>query len=332
MQRSDIATMETVEPVVVHEIADLIRREDDFLVIGHLRPDGDCLGSCLGLVHLLHGMGKKARFYTSGPVPEFFTYLPGYELIETTEPSDFSGTVIAVDTAELERVRDGFSMHVHANIDHHISNSKYALLNWVDADATAAGEQVYRLAAVLEQPVTREIAICLYTALMTDTGCFRFSNTNERTFRIASCLVQQGADPAAIAEAVYDSRSACSVRLTGMIYASLNYEFSGRLVWNEITRAMLEECGSTESEPEGLSSDLRSIYGVEVAILFTETPEGFCRIGFRSRGAVNVAELAGKLGGGGHRNASGALVRMPYLEGREHALKTIRGYLAGGLV
>lgn len=322
----DLLSLE--EPEIVYEIAELIRAHDSFLVIGHLRPDGDCLGSCLGLMHILKGMGKKARFYTQGPVPDFFSYLPGYEDIETAFPAHFDGPYLCVDSADPERVSDAFQPRgTVANIDHHISNTRYGTLNWVDSDATAAGEQIYRLARVLDQPVTADVATCLYTAMMTDTGGFRFSNTTQTTFRVVSALVEAGADPAAIAEAVFDSRKPGAVKLTGQVYATLKYEFAGSFVWNEVTQTLFAECGGADAEPEGLSSDLRSIEGVEVSVLFYETPDGFCRIGFRSRGRVNVSELAQLLGGGGHRAASGALVREPYPQARDRALLVIRDYL-----
>ncbi|MGI8908879.1 MAG: DHH family phosphoesterase [Candidatus Sumerlaeaceae bacterium] len=317
------------QPEVVGTIADIIRNNDDFLIVGHLRPDGDCLGSCLGLKHLLQNMGKKARFYTHGPLPDFFSYLPGFQDILTTRPHDCTGPTLCVDSADPERVHETFSpTGLVVNIDHHISNTCYGTVNWVDSEATAAGEQIYHLAAALDQPITAAIATCLYTALMTDTGGFRFSNTDDITFRVASSLVEAGADPAAIAEAVFDSRKPGAVKLTGEIYATLNYEFGGQFVWNEVTQKMFDDAGGADAEPEGLSSDLRSIQGVEVSVLLYETPEAQCRIGFRSRGKVNVAELAALLGGGGHHNASGALIREPYLKARDHALATIRHYLS----
>jgi phosphoesterase RecJ-like protein len=320
------------EPEVVHTIAELLRTHDDFLIAGHLRPDGDCLGSCLGLRELLVNMGKKVRFYTHGPLPDYFAYLPGFNEIVTTAPADYTGPTLCVDSADPERIHDTFvPTGIVVNIDHHISNTRYGTFNWIDSEATAAGEQIYRLAQVMEQPVTARMATCLYTALLTDTGGFRFSNTDDMTFRVASQLVEAGANPAAIAEADFDSRKPGAVKLTGQIYATLKYEFGGQFVWNEVTQQMFADAGGADSEPEGLSSDLRSIQGVEVSVLLYETPDNQCRIGFRSRGKVNVAELAALLGGGGHHNASGALVRQPYDQAKAHALGTIREYLTGRL-
>jgi phosphoesterase RecJ-like protein len=318
-----------VEPEVVHEICRVIRDNERFLICGHSRPDGDCLGSCLGLYELLRLMGKKVRYYTPGPVQEFFKYLPNVDKVETAMPTlPGDEIIIYVDSGDLERVHEDFRPEGFViNIDHHLSNSMFGKLNWVDTEATAAGEQIYRLALALEQPITTEMATCLFTALMTDTGGFRFSNTDQMTFRAAAHLVRCGANPADIAEAVFESRKPEAVAITGRVYESLKYEFDGRFVWNELTQDLYQSAGGDEFEPEGLCSDLRGIAGVEVSVLFHETPEGWCRIGFRSKGQINVSELATMLGGGGHHNASGAYIKAPYAETRDRGLATIREYL-----
>lgn len=323
------APEELVEPPVVREIVEIIQNNHEFLIAGHLRPDGDCLGSCLGLYSILVNMGKKVRFYTHGPMPPIFSYLPNFDKIETTIPTHKPDIYLFVDSAERERVHDDFHPDGFVvNIDHHLSNTNYGNVNWVDTEASSAGEQIYRLALVLDQPITPEIATCLYTAQMCDTGGFRFSNTDTMTFHSAAHLVKCGADPAMIAEAVFDSRKPEQVRLTGEIYATLKYEFGGRLVWNEITRELFDRCGGDDAEPEGLSSDIRGIAGVDVAILFFETPEGFIRAGFRSKGKINVSELANMVGGGGHHNASGCFVKEPYQAARDRILGIARKYLS----
>lgn len=318
-----------VEPAVVHEIAEAIRAHHSFLIAGHLRPDGDCLGSCLGLYELLRNMGKEVRFYTAGPVPDVFAYLPNIDKVETTEPRDWARDVtIAVDCSDLDRVADDFRPEGFViDIDHHVTNTRFGRLNWVDTEATAAAEQIYRLALVLGEPITPEIATCLYTGIMTDTGGFRFSNTDQMTFEAAGHMVRAGANPAAIAEAVWENRKRGQVQMTGEVYATLKFEFDGFFVWNEIRRDLFERCGG-DAEPEGLSSDMRGIEGVEISVLFYETPEGFLRIGFRSKGKVNVSRLAETLGGGGHVCASGAMIREPYESARDRALATIRAYVA----
>ncbi|MBX7246460.1 MAG: bifunctional oligoribonuclease/PAP phosphatase NrnA [Candidatus Sumerlaeaceae bacterium] len=317
-----------IEPQVVHDIARVIRENEEFLIMGHLRPDGDCLGSGLGLLHLLRGMGKRAEFFTVGPMPDYLEFLPGFDEVLTTPPSHIPKTIIYVDSGDPLRVSETFLPQGYLiNIDHHLSNSQFGQLNWVDIEATAAGEQIYRLALVLEQPFTPTIATCLYTAMMTDSGGFRYANTDQVTFQAAAHLVAEGAKPAEIAQEVYETKKRQSVVLTGLVYSNLQFEFENRFVWAEITQETYNKVGGDEFEPDGLSSDMRGIAGVEIAVLFHETKEGWFRAGLRSKSAVNVSALATKLGGGGHYNASGCYVKKPYVETREWALGLIREYL-----
>lgn len=322
----------TEEPEVVHQIASALRTRDDFLILGHLRPDGDCLGSCIALYELLRNMGKKARIYTSGPIPDTFAFLPQFDKVRLEAPNPYPPTSIFLDSGDPKRVSDDFEAQGFLiNIDHHLSNSQFGNLNWVDPEAAAAAEQIFRLAAVLGETITPEIATCLYTGLLTDTGGFRFGNTDTMTFRVASALVDAGADPANIAQYVYESRKPGSVQLVGEVYTNLHYEFGGRFVWSEVRRDVYERVGGEDAEPEGLSSDIRGIAGVEMSALFYETPDSQCRVGLRSKSRVNVSELAQSLGGGGHFNASGAFIRERYEMAREKVLSAIREYLAKNL-
>lgn len=316
-------------PAEANDIIELVHAHQKFLIVGHLRPDGDCFGSCLGLYEALRLLGKQVRFFTAGPLPESFAYLPHFDKTETTlPPADQFDATIYVDTADENRVFQGHQAQgLSAVIDHHISNSRYATHNWVDDAATSAAEMVYHFVKALGVDITPEIATCLYTGQMTDTGGFRFGNTSEMTFRVASHLVASGANPAFIAEKVWDSRSPANVKISALVLSTLNYEFDGHFVWNEVTQAMMDETGNRDAEPEGLSSEMRSIAGVDIAVLFYQTKEDYCRIGFRSRGDLNVSQLASLLNGGGHRNASGALVMQPYPQAKSHALQVIREYL-----
>jgi phosphoesterase RecJ-like protein len=324
------AAVVSAEPQVVHDIAALLRSADEFLLAGHVRPDGDCLGSCLGLFGILEQMGKKVRFFTPGPLPDFLDFLPNYDRIETEIPTTWPSTVIYVDSSDPSRVHEDFKPDgaVLINIDHHLSNSHFGRLNWVDTEASAAAEQIYRLALVLGADITPEVATCLFTGILTDSGGFRFSNADEAAFNAAAHLVRCGARPADIAGFVFENRRPESVRLVGEVYRNLHYEFDGRLVWAEIDQALYRSVGGEMFEPEGLSSDLRGIRGVEVSVLFHETSEGCCRIGLRSKSWVNVSEIATQLGGGGHFNASGAYIREPYRQVRDRSLAVIREYLA----
>ena len=323
----------TPEPAVVHQIAEAVRASHRIIILGHSHPDGDCLGSGLGLLGILDALGKDARFVTIGPLPHYLAYLPWFDRIETTLPpaEETPDLWMYVDCGDPERVDDVWKPvnGPTVNIDHHLSNTHYAGLNWVDIEAAAAAEMIYRLGKVLGVPYSAEIATCLFTGLMTDTGGFRYSNADAVTFAAASHLVGCGAHPSEIAQAVYESRKPQSVKLIGEVYATLRYEFSGQFVWNEITQDLYNEVGGDEFEPDGLSSDIRGIEGVEISALFHETVEGHCRVGLRSRGRVNVSRLAQMLGGGGHHNASGAYMKCEdYGTQRDAALEIIRKYLS----
>jgi phosphoesterase RecJ-like protein len=311
-------------------IAGVIRDNQTFLIIGHIRPDGDCLGSCLGLMAALQALGKAVRMYTAGPVPAVMSYIAGIDSVETTLPdqSQFDA-ILCVDTADASRVHAGYEPPEHLYvIDHHISNTHFGKINWVDGTAAAAAEMIYRLIGALGVDITPQIATALFTGIATDTGSFRFSNTNEATFRVAADLVSRGANAAQIAERVWSSRKPSAVKLAALVLSTINYEFDGRLAWNEVTLQMLQQAGGDEAELEGLSGEMRAIEGVQVAVLFTETETGECRIGFRSKGQVNVSTLAQLLGGGGHKNASGASLAEDYLLARHRALQVIREHLA----
>lgn len=320
-------------PAEAQQVIQRIGTAQTILIIGHIRPDGDCLGSCLGLFVALESLGKSVRFFTAGPVPPMFRYLPRFDKIETALPDvgQFD-LILCVDTADAGRVFPGYEpVGEVLVIDHHISNTHFGKINWVDGKAAAAAEMVYWLAGGLDVEISAEIATALYTGIVTDTGGFRFSNTSDTTFRIAAELTARGANAAQIAEIVWGSKSPAAVKLFALVMSTINYEFDGRLAWNEVTRQMMLSAGDDSIELDGLSGELRAIDGVQVSVLFSETAEGECRIGFRSKGQVNVSTLAQLLGGGGHKNASGASINEDYLLAKKRALQVIRDYLKENL-
>jgi phosphoesterase RecJ-like protein len=313
----------------VDAIVKVIRKASCVTIAGHVRPDGDCLGSGLGLMHLLESHGLKSRFFTPGPIPRSFSFLPGFDRIETKPPDWDCDLAIYVDSADANRVLEGWYPQgvIVVNIDHHISNRGFADLNWVDPECAAAAEQIYILHRALGGELTEATAICLFTGLMTDTGGFRFSNTSADTLAIASHLAAAGAKPGAIAEAVYESRPRALVRLASEVRGNTVYELDGRFAWSSITQKRMREIGAEGQEPEGFSNELRGIEGVEVGILFSEAADGGVRVGLRGRGRVDLSQLAALLGGGGHRNASGAYIRGDFATEFPRALETCRQWL-----
>ena len=303
---------------VIREISEILKKRNSFLVCGHIRPDGDCIGSQMALYFALKDMGKEVRLFNAGPIQEQFSFVPEIGCIETTLDYSYKPDVcIYVDCGSRERVIDKTPpSDILVNIDHHPSNGSFGDVNYIDPGATAVGEQLYHIFREMQVPLTPEIAMCLYLSVLTDSGSFRFSNTSAVTFAVASAAVQAGADPAAIAQAFYENKTPESVYLSSLVLENLHYECDGAFVWSEITWDMYESAGGEKNEPEGLVGEMRGIKGVEISILFHELPEGGMRAGLRSKGKIDVSRIAREMGGGGHVNASGC-----YIEGDYESLK-----------
>jgi phosphoesterase RecJ-like protein len=314
----------------IDEVAELFKREDDFLVCGHTRPDGDCIGSQLALFHALKQMGKRVAMFNPGPILEHYLFLPGIDELKLKEPDEWKPRVyVFVDCSDTERVQDDFHPHGFIiNIDHHNTNNYFGNINYVDSAAAAVGEQIYHLAKRLGVTLTPEMANCVYLAMLADTGSFRFSNTTARTFRIVSELVRAGADPRTVSEEFYENKKPESVRLACEVLYNLHFEFDGKFTWGEITQEMYGKAGGEINEPESLVSDIRSIRGVEIAVLIHEIREGGLRVALRSKGQRNVGNIAKQLGGGGHTNAAGSYMRGDYATLKNKVLETVRENLS----
>jgi phosphoesterase RecJ-like protein len=314
--------------ISLRETAQLLRRHDNILIVSHLRPDGDCLGSTLGLHAVLRHLGKRVAAYNFSPITAKWDFVPGIRHVSNSLPDWPVELTVFVDCGGVTRVHDLFlPTGVTLNIDHHLTNDCYADFNYIDIDACAVGEQIHQIASELAVPLNPEIATALYLSIMTDTGGFRYSNTTARAFRIAAELVDEGVDPGAIAQAVYENRNRGEVALTAVAMQNLHYELDNKAVWSELRRADYDAAGGSEAEPEGLVGEMRAIEGVEVSMLMHETEEGWLRVGFRGKGRVDCSAIAQRLGGGGHYNASGAHLRdILFDEARPRVIET---FLAG---
>lgn len=314
------------QSVKLDELARIIRENDNYLIVSHMRPDGDCLGSTLGLFHGLRQLGKKVAAYNSTPLGEKWAFVPGAEHVLAAPPANPPEITIFVDCGGIRRVSDDFEpVGLLINIDHHLTNEQFGDYNYIDIDACAVGEQIFNLLRLLGAKVTPDIASCLFLSILTDTGGFRYSNTTAHSLRIAGELVAIGADPGLISQGVYESRSKGEFLLTAKAFSRLQYEFDDLLVWSELRWADYVEAGGVDSEPEGLASDIRGIRGVEVSCLFHETEEGTLRAGFRGKGYIDCSAIAQRCGGGGHFNASGTSIKkVPYAEAKERVLAELR--------
>lgn len=294
----------------LEETAALLRERDDFLIVSHQRPDGDCIGSTIGLLFGLEAMGKRVAAYNASRFPEDMKFLPGRERVRNTLPPWPVQTTVFVDCGGVKRVSDDFQpIGVSLNIDHHLTNEAYADFNFIDPDASAVGDQIYQLLMHLGVKLTPVIATGLYLSVMSDTGGFRFSNTTAETFRLAAKLVEAGADPGMVAQEYYESRHPGEFLIVGRALSRLRIEEHGAVAFSWIEKQDYVDAGGEEAEPEGLVNELRAIRGVEISVLLHEGLDGVVRVGFRGKGRINCAAIASACGGGGHFNASGAILR-----------------------
>jgi phosphoesterase RecJ-like protein len=301
-----------------------IERRERFVLTSHARPDGDAVGSVLACSQILRQMGKHADVVMHGGVPHIYQPLPFADRVICAEC--VNGNYEAAILLECDSVQRtslaGLEKKFLINIDHHLSGRPFADVNWIDPEACATAELVYRLARAADVEITPEIATCLYTAVLTDTGAFCFVGTDAHTFALAQELVTAGADPARIAQAVYFSHPTAKMRLLGAALSGLHKD--GDLAWMAVNRQQIDRCGARDEDCEGLVNYALSIDGVEVAIFFRELADGRWRVSLRSKGLVDVSEIGAFFGGGGHRCASGCSVEGPVSVAAERVLAQMR--------
>jgi phosphoesterase RecJ-like protein len=294
--------------VSIAALLKLLREHNNFVISSHLRPDGDAIGSSLGMMHLLEAMGKRATVCFVDPIPVNFRFLGGRDRVTCDFPAADAAIFLECDSIERSSIdRQQFDAALPAltiNIDHHRSGLEFADFNWIYQEAAAVGCMVYDLAIAAGIPISRPMAECLYAAILTDTGSFNYPSTSASTFAMAEHLVQCGANPNRIAADVYFSNPASKVKLLGI--ALSNLQIDGTVSWSHVTVEEMERVGASVEDCEGVANHLIGIAGVEAAAFLREVPElKQVRLSLRSRRVLDVSVIAEKFGGGGHRNASG---------------------------
>lgn len=287
-------------------------------IVGHLRPDGDCFGSVLGVHHMLRAWGIETAMSIASMVPGGYAQMPDFALIhERPDPAFQPDLVVYVDCATQERGIEGWVPPAPViNIDHHVSNTLYGDLNWIDPQAASTTEMLFRLAELAGATITSEMAEALLIGLTTDTGSFRFQNAGAPQYRVAAELIERGASPERVALIAFGCQTSESVRLTGALLASHALLAGGKIAWGELRPREFPQLQGEIKVPENLADLLRTIRGVELGMLFSETAEGGLRLNLRSHGAVDVAQFAARWGGGGHPRAAGAHLRQADYEAR----------------
>ncbi len=309
----------------------------DFAIFSHVDPDGDAIGSALGLAWALREMGRGAVVINESPLPANLDFLPGAETVR--RPDAFAGTtfdaVIVLDCSSLERLGPNAARLVAptatiACVDHHVGNAGFGDPRLVVPEASATAELIHDLLDACQVPLTPETAQCLYTGLASDTGAFRFQNTTPKALRLAARLVDHGAEPSQVADWLYAKKSAGSLRILGLALASLESRANGQVSALTISRGMFDRAEASSEDADGIVQYAKSLTGARVGVLFQEFAPGQIRLSFRSDGTVDVNELAGKFGGGGHRVAAGARMEGELGSVRETVLGALEHAVNGG--
>ena len=313
---------------MVKRVLECIAARERFLLTSHARPDGDAVGSALACGQILRSLGKQADVVLSDGVPYIYRPLPyADQVVQASLVNGHYEAAIVLECDSLARTRlEGLEPNFIINIDHHYSGKLFGHINWIDPQACATAEMIYRLGREAGVKITKEIATCLYTAVMTDTGSFRFAGTSDRTFALAGELVRCGADPVRCAQEVYFANPTSKIRLLGAALSTLQRE--GSVVWMHISWAQIDYSGAFDEDAEGLVNYAISIAGAQVAAFFRELPDKRYRVSLRSKAAVNVAAIAEAFGGGGHHNASGCSLDGPLPVAVERVLAQVRLRLA----
>ncbi|WP_395146322.1 bifunctional oligoribonuclease/PAP phosphatase NrnA [Armatimonas sp.] len=281
----------------------------------HVNPDGDAIGSMLGLGLGLEALGKEVTYLSVDGVPETLAFLPGIEKIQThTDRRDF-GLGVGLDAGDLKRLGESAEVVLSAplvmDIDHHVTGGQFGQVRLLDATSASTAELVYDLLLALGVELTPEMAQCLLCGVLTDTGSFRFSNTKPRTMAVGGALIAAGASPTVIYESVYENASFGAQKLLGRAMDRMARSTDGKLVWSWVIQSDFTEFGATDKDTDGIATALRAVRGAEVALFLRQMPSGKLRVSLRAQEPWDVAAVAASFGGGGHKLASGCSLDGP---------------------
>ncbi len=303
-------------------VAQALEQADKVLVVSHRDPDGDALGSSLGLMHLLQRQEKTVWVHSAGPIPDEYGFLPGLKLVSLDfPPLEDVGLAVLLDCHQPERAGQAEAEYLNqvarvVVVDHHQGPVDFGDPTWVDPSYAATSQLLTEMALEAGWQISPEAAVCLFTGLQTDTGSFRYSNSTPHAFRIAAKLVEAGADPWMVSQEVYATRVK-RLRLQARILDGMSTFDDGRLALGQVALTDLVELDADPRDLEEAVEAIRGVPGVRVAALLRELKNGGVKISMRSRGEVDVAAVAISLGGGGHKSAAGLRLDQPLAEAKE---------------
>jgi phosphoesterase RecJ-like protein len=289
------------------EVAAAIKARQRFVIASHVRPDPDATGSQLAMALALRAMGKTVRVVSKDPPQAVMADFAGFADVEVVSAVDDPGdAVIVMECGELARTGvAGLDRGFVINIDHHLGNTSYGAMNWLDLSAAACGQMVHELILELGVPLTRDIATHVYVTILTDTGSFHYQNVTARTFDICRECVDAGVDPRGVAHSLFRNGGLGRLRLFGAILAAMEIDPTGRLATLYLDGRIAEACGGTYEDTEGLINEPLSVRDIQAVLFIKEHGPRDWRISMRSKGDIDINAVARQFGGGGHKNASG---------------------------
>lgn len=315
---------------LVSQIRETIERAEHVLVVSHIDPDGDALGSQLAMGQYLQDLGKTVYLMRDSQIPDKYSFLPGIEKIRSASSiaSDLRlDTAIILECPSLDRVgsaarflNEGTTL---ISIDHHRDSVAFGAINWVDIKASSVGEMVFDYFETVDYIPSHDVATQLYTAILTDTGRFRYQSTTSHTMRVAASLIEAGADPRRICDQVYYNMRPTTVKLIGKVLNTVEFHNFGKLCVLTLTREMFASAGAEDFESDGLVDFTMSNKGVIAGVLLKENGGGGTKVSLRSSNGVNVSAIASEYGGGGHFNAAGCTLPMPIADARIEIIRRL---------
>jgi phosphoesterase RecJ-like protein len=321
----------------MQNVIDEVLKRDDFLVTAHVNPEGDSIGSQLAFMHILRSQGKKAYIIDQDAVPENLRFLKGSSEISSSPPGGFlPRVVIVLDCPVLERIGNVRKQIAGAeyiiNIDHHVSNTNFGDVNWVEPLMSSCGEMVYHMMRRMVIKPDAAAAAAMYTAIITDTGMFNYNNTSPATHEVAAELINIGLKPREMQREIFENKNVVQVRMLGRVLTTLSVEPCGKIAHITMTRRMQEEEGVTSVPTEDFINFPRSVKGIEAAVLFSEksNEKDIVNVSFRSNGKIDVNKVATYFGGGGHKSASGCLLRGDLEQVKRNVIKKLTEVLKEG--
>lgn len=323
MTDTSVAQNNTTEEIVAE-----LRKRPAFVMVSHVKPDGDTLGAGLALGIALKRLGKRVHYFQQDPVPRNLRFLPDAEFVSRDVPADLPADTLWVfgdmsDTARAGEFLPQLDRQNILDIDHHLGNSKFGAYNYVLETECSTGTCVMRLLHAMNVEIDRDIATNILTTIMTDTGGFMHSNTTPEVLTLSAQLMKAGADKDQITEEIFANKRLAAIKLLGRALDAAQMSHDGRYIWSYVDEAMLQACGADGEDTEEIIGHLRSVEGVEAAALF-KAYGGEIRVSLRSSGRVNVQAAAARLGGGGHFRASGLTYTGPLAD----AVQAVDGALS----